>query len=124
MNELNALGNRVTKYAGLETFPKPPLCDKVALISDEMTAVCPVTQQPDWYTVRVEYRPTTKCIESKTFKLFIQSFRESGHFCEALATKILEEVVKSVDPLECVVLLVQKARGGVSIESVSSYLKG
>lgn len=121
---LTVLGRKVTKFEHLETFPKPALCVRVTLVSDEMTAVCPVTEQPDWYTVRFEYEPRQKCVESKTFKLFVQSFRERGQFCEALASHMLTVLVESLDPLFARLTLVQKARGGVSIESVSEHLSG
>lgn len=124
MTNLTTLGEHVTEYKGLETFKKPAFCSCVTLTSDEMTATCPVTSQPDWYKVSVRYEPSDRCIESKTFKLFVQSFRDKGHFCEALADIILQEVVNATEPLSCVVALSQKSRGGVSIESVSSYRQG
>lgn len=118
---LTALGKKVTKYEKLETFPKPAFCSRVIMTSDEMSAVCPVTEQPDWYIVSVEFVPDKLCIESKTFKLFVQSFREKGMFCEALADVILQEVVNAINPLSCNVTLSQKSRGGVTIDSTSTY---
>jgi len=116
-----ALGNKGNEYTGLETFPAPELTSTVVLFSDEVTAVCPVTGQPDWYTVRVTYVPSNKCIESKTFKLFLQTLRQKGMFCEALSTHILREVVNAVLPVSAAVEVVQKPRGGVSIIATAKY---
>jgi 7-cyano-7-deazaguanine reductase len=120
---LKTLGKARAKYEGLETFEKPKRCGKVILISDEVTAVCPVTGQPDFYTVEVEYYPFQKCVESKTFKLFVQSFRDQGHFCEKFADLLLEELVKAMDPKAMTVRVHQKPRGGVAIISESHYSK-
>lgn len=108
-------------YKGLETFPKPEYCSIVEMGSDEVTAVCPVTNQPDWYVVRIRYIPREVCIESKSLKLFLQSFRNKGLFAEKFASEILSEVVKAIQPTYCEVKVIQKPRGGVSIESCSSY---
>lgn len=121
LKDTTGLGRKVTTYEGLETFAKPAYCSCVTLTSDEMTAQCPVTEQPDWYIVSVTYEPVSKCIESKSFKLFVQSFKNKGQFCESLADVILQEVVNAVEPIGCTVTLTQKSRGGVSIESISTY---
>lgn len=117
-----ALGNRVTEFRGLETFPNPG-CHTVELTSDEVTANCPVTNQPDWYTVSVRVRDARECIESKTFKLFMHSFRQRGIFCEALAVEIAKTVYDAVKSGEknfpsVSVTVSQKSRGGVSIRAV------
>src|SRR5581483_1799130 len=71
-------------YAGLETFANPGVA-LVELESDELTAVCPVTGQPDMYVATIEYEPDALCLESKSVKLYLNRFRDEGHFCEALA---------------------------------------
>lgn len=119
--QLKSLGTARAKYTGLEIFEKPKHCGSVRLVSDEVTAVCPVTAQPDFYTVDVEYHPHKSCVESKTFKLFVQSFRDQGHFCEKFADLILEEMVKALDPIVLRVIVTQKPRGGVAIISESVY---
>ncbi len=103
-------------YAGLETFPNPGAA-QVDMTSDELTAVCPVTGQPDLYVATVEYWPDTLCIESKSLKLYLSRFRNEAHFCEALAVRIRDDVAKALDlPSEKVqVTLRQKARGGITI---------
>ena len=66
-------------YAGLESFPNPGV-STVELTSDELTALCPVTGQPDLYIATIEYEPDTRCLESKSLKLYLNEFRDQGHF--------------------------------------------
>jgi 7-cyano-7-deazaguanine reductase len=103
-------------YVGLETFPNPGVAS-VSLVSDELTAVCPITGQPDFYTATIEYRPNERCLESKSLKIYLSRFREQGVFCEALAVQIRDEVAAVLELAEADVnvTLVQKARGGITI---------
>ena len=78
-------------YAGLETFPNPGV-ERVEMTSDELTAVCPITGQPDLYTATIDYEPAERCLESKSLKLYLMSYRDQGVFCEALAVKIRDDV--------------------------------
>ena len=71
-------------YAGLETFPNPGV-SRVEMRSDELTAVCPITGQPDMYVATIAYAPKGLCLESKSLKLYLSHFRNEGAFCEALA---------------------------------------
>ena len=118
-HKLKALGKRVTKFTKLETFPRPEHVTEVTCVSDEVTAKCPVTDQPDWYTVSITYRPINLCVESKTVKLFLQSFRDQGHFCEAFAGIIAYQFQKELKAAAVKVVVTQKARGGVSIVSTA-----
>jgi len=61
-----------------------PAVSQVDLTSDELVAVCPITGQPDLYVVSIEYTPKDLCLESKSLKLYLNSFRNEGVFCEAL----------------------------------------
>jgi 7-cyano-7-deazaguanine reductase len=115
--EFVALGSPGSEaFAGLETFPNPGV-SRVEMTSDELTAVCPITGQPDLYTATIEYEPAEKCLESKSLKLYLMGYREEGHFCEALAVKIRADVGEALDlsPERVRVTLVQKARGGITI---------
>jgi len=107
-------------YAGLETFANPGV-SHVEMTSDELTAICPVTGQPDLYTATIEYWPGSLCIESKSLKLYLSGYRNEGHFCEALAVKIRDDVAETLElPTDKVrVTLKQKARGGISITASS-----
>src|SRR5687768_9894246 len=94
--EFVALGHPGSdRYAGLETFANPGV-SHVEMTSDELTAVCPVTGQPDLYLATIEYRPGELCIESKSLKLYLSGYRNEGHFCEALAVKIRDDVAEAV----------------------------
>jgi 7-cyano-7-deazaguanine reductase len=119
--EFVALGHAGSdNYAGLETFPNPGV-SSVEMTSDELTAVCPVTGQPDLYDASIEYRPRDRCLESKSLKLYLSSFRNEGVFCEALAVKIRDDVAEALG-LEADgvrVRLTQKARGGITITATA-----
>jgi 7-cyano-7-deazaguanine reductase len=112
--ELTALGRKVTEFERLETFPRPLYTTQVTLTSDEITAVCPVTGQPDFYTVTVDYRPDKLCVESKTVKLYFQRLRAVGKFCESLASEIAADFAAALlTPVT--VTMQQKSRGGVTL---------
>jgi 7-cyano-7-deazaguanine reductase len=108
------------QFAGLETFPNPGV-SHVEMTSDELTAVCPVTGQPDMYVATLEYWPGSLCIESKSLKLYLNGFRDEGHFAEALAVKIRDDAAKalelSADKVR--VTLRQKSRGGITITATT-----
>ncbi len=120
--ELKYLGVRSTEPIDeLDVFPAPAGLDLVIMTSDELTAICPVTGQPDYYTVDIEYAPGPLCIESKSLKLYLWHFRDRGVFCEQLAVNIRDKVVATVQPQTCTVTLVQKARGGITITAVAKF---
>lgn len=115
--EFVALGHAGSEhYAGLETFPNPGVA-RMELTSDELVAVCPVTNQPDMYMATIEYEPDKLCLESKSLKLYLASFRNEGVFCEGLAVKIRDDVAEALQlsPERVSVELEQKARGGITI---------
>ncbi len=115
--EFAALGHAGSEhYAGLETFPNPGVVH-VELESDELAAICPVTGQPDLYVATIEYEPQDLCLESKSLKLYLATFRNEGHFCEALAVRIRDDVAGALGlgPEAVTVTLEQKARGGITI---------
>jgi 7-cyano-7-deazaguanine reductase len=119
--EFVALGHAGSdQYAGLESFPNPGV-SRVVMTSDELTAVCPVTGQPDLYNASIEYTPRERCLESKSLKLYLSSFRNEGVFCEALAVKIRDDVAEALglgaDRVS--VSLTQKARGGITITATA-----
>jgi 7-cyano-7-deazaguanine reductase len=107
-------------YAGLEAFPNPGIAS-VELVSDELTAVCPITSQPDYYTATITYRPRGLCLESKSLKIYLSRFRNEGVFCEALAVQIRDEVAAALGlgRGEVQVTLRQKARGGITITALA-----
>ena len=120
-HEFVALGHAGSDaYIGLETFPNPGV-EAVQMVSDELTGLCPITNQPDFYTATIEYRPRALCLESKSLKLYLASFRNEGVFCEALAVRIRDDVAAALE-LEAGdvhVTLRQKARGGITITATA-----
>ena len=107
----------------LECFDAPDHVTTVRLTSHEVMSICPVTEQPDLSTMVLEYRPDRRCIESKSLKLYLWSFRDRPAFCEALAAEIAEEVVRAADPHEVTVTLTQQPRGGIVIEATATRSK-
>ena len=116
-SEFVALGSAGSAaYAGLEAFPNPGVA-RVTMKSDELVAVCPITGQPDLYAVTIAYEPDAHCLESKSLKLYLNTFRNEGVFCEALAVQIRDDVAGALalKPAAVTVELAQKARGGITI---------
>ncbi len=85
---------------GLEVFPNPsPQRDYIIRhVAPEFTSRCPVTGQPDFGTVRIEYTPDRLCVELKSLKVYLQSFRECGIFYEAVTNRLLDELVAVLQP--------------------------
>jgi 7-cyano-7-deazaguanine reductase len=124
--EFEALGQQGSPDLGgnLETFPKPDGLVQVTLQSDEVTAVCPVTGQPDFYTVTISTVGAEKCIESKSLKLYLGRFRQEGIFCEAFAAHIAHDVYEVTKAPAVTVEIRQKPRGGISIVAVARLAFG
>jgi 7-cyano-7-deazaguanine reductase len=96
-DEFVALGHAGSEhYAGLETFENPGVA-RVEMTSDELTAVCPITGQPDLYVATIEYSSRSLCLESKSLKLYLASYRNEGAFCEALAVRIRDDVAAALE---------------------------
>ena len=108
----------------LECFDAPEHVTTVRFTTDEVMSLCPVTGQPDISSLVIEYRPDQRCIESKSLKLYLWSFRDRKVFCEALAAEIAAEIVQAADPHAVTVTLRQQPRGGIVIEAVSTRTRG
>jgi 7-cyano-7-deazaguanine reductase len=115
------------EFKGLERFELPGSVVGVNYDSDEFTALCPITGQPDWYQVEIILGGSRWGIESKSLKLYLGTFRQVGAFCEALADKILTDVLDLFapdNPMQAQVRVTQKRRGGISIDAVAVYDHG
>ncbi|MGE5304398.1 MAG: preQ(1) synthase [Alphaproteobacteria bacterium] len=99
----------------LETFPNPsPGRDyEIAMECPEFTCVCPRTGQPDFATIRIRYVPATLCIELKSLKLYLWSYRNEGAFHEAVINKILDDLVSACHPNSMTVVGDFNIRGGI-----------
>ncbi len=103
----------------LETFAAPATCTRVRFMSDELTSVCPITGQPDFSSIEIDYQPNLRCIESKSLKLYLWSFRDRAAFCEQLAAEIAAEVRRAADPFRVRVTITQHTRGGIVTEATA-----
>ena len=90
----------------------------VEFTTNELTATCPITGQPDFYELKLSYRPKGSLLESKSLKLYLWGFREVGIFAEDLAAALLENLAGACDPTEMTVDLTQQVRGGLEIRTV------
>jgi 7-cyano-7-deazaguanine reductase len=108
----------------LECFPAPEHVSEVRFSTEEVVSVCPVTGQPDLSSVVIEYRPRSLCVESKSLKLYLWSFRDHPVFCEALAAEIASEFVRAADPDEVRVTVTQRPRGGITTQATSTRHRG
>jgi 7-cyano-7-deazaguanine reductase len=115
-----ALGKDMTKPSkDLETFPKPANVTLVSFTTDELTSFCPVTGQPDFNTVEIEYEPVEWCVESKSLKLYLWTFRDERIFGEGLASTIARDIFDALQPNYCRVILEQSIRGGLQMTAVA-----
>ena len=109
--------------ARLETFTNL-YADRDYLIEfdcPEYTSLCPVTGQPDFGHIIIRYVPDDKCIESKSLKLYLYSFRNSSTFHEESVNTILDAIVKACSPRRAEVIGRFRPRGGISINVKASY---
>ena len=90
----------------------------VEFTTSELTALCPITGQPDFYDLTLSYRPKGSLIESKSLKLYLWGFRDRGIFAEDLAATLLKDLVAACEPEEMTVDLTQRVRGGLEIRTV------
>lgn len=118
--EFKALGNPTSQPSkDLEIFPTPEHVTRVTFSSDEVTSLCPVTGQPDFNHVEIEYAPDKWCVESKSLKLYLWTFREAPIFGEALASTIAQDLCSALQPRHCKVTLRQSVRGGLQMTAVA-----
>ncbi|KPJ87204.1 MAG: 7-cyano-7-deazaguanine reductase [Gemmatimonas sp. SG8_17] len=92
-----------------------PDVQSITMEATEFTALCPRTGQPDFGTVTIEYIPADLCIESKSLKYYLWSYRNEGVFCESIAAQIAEDVMYAVRPKAVEVEVTQNIRGGIGI---------
>lgn len=107
----------------LEIFknPKPGRDYTIDLECPEFTCLCPKTGQPDFATIRVRYIPDEFCVELKSFKLYLWSYRNEGAFHEAVTNKILDDLVKAVKPRQMAVEADFYVRGGIHTVITATY---
>jgi 7-cyano-7-deazaguanine reductase len=120
--ELTKLGNPdATADRRLEAFPIADRSQLITLECGEFTCRCPITGQPDWATITIEYRPDAWAVETKSVKLYLETFREEGIFHEHLATVIRDDFVAALKPVSLSVAVNFNSRGGIALRAVSSH---
>lgn len=120
MTEFTYLGKKVNEPSKkLDTFAAPANVQTVKFESNELTSFCPVTHQPDFNAVIIEFAPDKLCIESKSLKLYLWSFREEAIFAEGLANTIANDIFDAIQPRWCKITLTQNIRGGMQLSVVA-----
>lgn len=99
----------------LDTFPNPHPGNTYEIVHTcpEYTALCPVTGQPDFGEIVIRYVPGPRCVELKSLKLYLWSFRDEGHFFEDVTNLILNDLVAALDPVRAEVVGSFNVRGGI-----------
>ncbi len=107
----------------LEAFPnpKPDRPYEIRFECPEFTCLCPKTGQPDFATIRITYVPAALCVELKSLKLYLWSFRDEGAFHEAVTNRILDDLVRVLAPRSMTVEGDFRVRGGIHTVVVARY---
>ena len=129
IKELTLLGHSTTRYpdspdkAKLEAFPNAYQGRNYWVRFDcpEFTSRCPITDQPDFGHILIEYIPDCLCLESKALKLYLYSFRNRNTFHEEAVNRILDDIVKAIKPREIKVSGRFNPRGGISISAEAQW---
>lgn len=124
LRSLTKLGKTSTPSRVLEVFPnhKPGVLE-VTLHCTEFTCLCPLTGQPDYADIEITYTADKFVVESKSMKLYLETFRNVGVFHEHLAVDIGEDFVKLVKPLAVAVTVKFHVRGGIAIDAKYAWKK-
>jgi len=108
--------------ARLETFPNPARRNyRIHFETDDFTSVCPITGQPDFARIDIDYVPNRVCVESKSLKFYLASYRNERAFNEAVTNRILDDFVKACGPREAIVTAQFSARGGIALTVRAEY---
>lgn len=116
-------------YSILEAFPNPAMeygkgNIGINIVTNEFTSLCPITGQPDFAKIIIDYYPSQLCVESKSLKLYLLSFRNVGMFHEGCVVKIGQDLVKLLNPFSLEVKGEFSARGGIPIWPTFFYSIG
>jgi 7-cyano-7-deazaguanine reductase len=124
LSGLTLLGSAAKPLRKLETFPNHTRRNyTITLQTEEFTCVCPMTGQPDFAKIQIEYVPDKKIVESKSLKLYLWSYRDEGIFHEHVTNLILDDLVDALKPRFCKVSAQFAVRGGIGITIDAEYRK-
>ncbi|MBN60008.1 MAG: NADPH-dependent 7-cyano-7-deazaguanine reductase QueF [Gemmatimonadetes bacterium] len=109
----------------LEIFanPHPDRDYTIEMECPEFTSICPVTGQPDFGTIRIRYVPDQQCIELKSLKLYLWSYRQEGAFHEAVTNSILDDLVAACAPRQMTVVGDFNVRGGITTVVTAEFAR-
>jgi 7-cyano-7-deazaguanine reductase len=107
----------------LETFENqyPGRDYTIEIVAPEFTSVCPKTGQPDFGTVTIRYTPERQCVELKSLKFYLQSFRNEGIFYENITNRILDDLVATLQPRRMSVEMSFTPRGGITTSVIAEH---
>jgi 7-cyano-7-deazaguanine reductase len=116
----------IPSAAQLETFPNPqPGRDyTIEIVCPEFTSLCPKTGQPDFGVITFTYTPGSLCVELKSLKLYLQSYRNQGAFYETVVNRLLDDFVAACRPVRCRVVGAFTPRGGITTTVTCRYEAG
>jgi 7-cyano-7-deazaguanine reductase len=104
--------------------PHPDRDYAVECVCPEFTCMCPMTGQPDFATFTITYHPGPKIVELKSLKLYLWSFRDEGHFHEDVTNRVLDDLVKALEPRQLTVVSLWNVRGGITTTVRVTYPSG
>jgi len=109
----------------LDTFDnaRPDRDYTIHIETSEFTCLCPMTGQPDFATIKIDYVPDLKCVELKSYKLYIWTYRDQGAFHEVVTNQILDDLVSAIDPKFMRITGIFNVRGGVYTNVVAEHSK-
>ncbi len=108
----------------LEAFPAPAATPfLIEHAAEEFTSLCPRTGQPDFGRVVVRYEPAERCVELKSLKLYLQTYRDEGIFYEAVTNRIRDDLVRLMSPRWLQVITEWRGRGGIRSRVIASHGK-
>lgn len=125
LHSVSLLGKDATPQRNLEVFPNHH-ADRnytITLTTEEFTTLGPVNRQPDFATLQIEYVPDRFIIESKSLKLYLQTFRNEETFYEHVVNVILDDLVAVLKPRRCTVTAAYAVRGGIAMTVQTEYVR-
>jgi 7-cyano-7-deazaguanine reductase len=130
-NRLTLLGRSEARIpespekAQLETFPNPAKRDySIHFETDDFTSLCPITGQADFARIEIEYIPDRVCVETKSLKFYLASYRNVRAFNEAVTNRILDDFVRACAPRQAAITAQFSARGGIALTVRADYISG
>lgn len=125
LKNLSLLGKASSPQRNLEVFPNHH-ADRdflITLRTTEFTTLGPINHQPDFATLTIQYIPDNLIIESKSLKLYLQTFRNQETFYEHVVNTILDDFVREVKPRRCKVIAEYAVRGGIAMTVETEYVR-